>query len=52
MSDGVKKVLGWAAVVSGVVSTVVTALHVPAAADVPSWLGTVVGTVGAALHLF
>ena len=52
MSPLVKTILGWAAVVAGVISTTVTALHVPAAADVPGWLGTVIGTVGAALHLF
>ena len=52
MSDGIKKILGWVAVVAGGISVGLTALHITPVADIPSWLGTVIGTIGAALHLF
>ncbi|MGH7738582.1 MAG: hypothetical protein ACREL1_00400 [bacterium] len=52
MSTALKQVLGWVAVIAGGATTVLQAAHITPAADIPSWLGTVVGTVGAALHLF
>lgn len=51
MNDGTKKVIGWGAVVGGVLITIAQVFHVAPAVPIPDWLGNILGVIAGAFHL-